>query len=230
MQNARKFIIIGMGAFGREIATTLKDHKADVVIIDRNKETIVELKLEGFYHAVALDATEFSALQRYVSPDDAVIIAMGESFEASILTVANLKRIGVKNIYTRATKAVQISIFESMNVADTLFPEQYAGRKVALELLYDNVKFISEYAAGLYISEVTAPKRFIGKTIIDLNVRKNYNLNVVALKEHITNKDDGKEDEQIYALGFENTPLKETHALILFGKEQDITDFVQKID
>ena len=220
-----KFVVIGMGAFGCEIATVLKDQNTDVVIMDQNKETIAELKQEGFYHAVALDARDIGAVKRFVNPEDTVIVAMGESFESNILIVANLKKIGVTKIYSRATKEVHTQILKSMDVVDTLFPEKYAGRKFALELMYDSVKFISEYAHNMYISEVVAPQQFLGKSIVDLNVRKNYNLNIVALKE---NFEDGS--ERIYALAFENIPLKENHTLILFGKEKDITDFAKEAE
>lgn len=224
MAKAHKFIVIGMGAFGREIATTLKDHDMDVVVIDRNKDTIDELRQEGFYHAASMDATELSTIKRFVTAEDTVIVAMGESFESNILIVANLQKLGVTKIYSRATKLVQTQILKSMNVVETLFPEQYAGRKFAMELMYDSVKFISEYAPGLYISEVVAPKQYWGKTIIDINVRKHFNLNIVALKEKF---DDG--NEEIYALGFENTPLRECHTLILFGKEDDIASFAKNV-
>ncbi|MFA6617554.1 MAG: TrkA family potassium uptake protein [Candidatus Neomarinimicrobiota bacterium] len=223
MSKIQKFVVIGMGAFGREIATVLKDQKADVVVIDENKETIHELKQEGFYHAVSLDATEISSLKRFVSSEDIVIVAMGESFEANIVTVANLKKIGVHQIYSRATKKVHREILKSMNVIETLFPERFAGRKFALELMYDSVQFISEYAKGLCISELKAPKQYWGKTIIDINVRKSFNLNIVALKQKLA-----KGKEEIYALGFENIPLEETHTLILFGKEEDITSFAKQ--
>ncbi len=225
MPKSKKYVVIGMGTFGREIASVLKDQGADVVVVDNNKESINELKQEGFYHAVKLDATDLSALKRFITPEDTAIVAMGESFESNILIVANLKEIGVKRIYSRATKKVHTEILKSMNIVETLFPEQYAGRKIALEIMYDSVKFISEYGKGDYISEVSAPKRYWGKSIIDINVRKNYNLNVVALKEKL---DDGS--EEIYALGFENTPLKEAHTLILFGKEKDITGFAKQAE
>lgn len=224
MAKTHKFVVIGMGAFGREIASTLKDHDMDVVVIDRNKDTIDELRQEGFYHAASMDATEISTIKRFVAPEDTVIVAMGESFESNILIVANLQKIGVTKIYSRATKLVQTQILKSMNVIQTLFPEQYAGRKFAMELMYDSVKFISEYAPGLYISEVVAPKQYWGKTIIDINVRKHFNLNIVALKEKFENG-----NEEIYALGFENTPLKSCHTLILFGKEDDIANFAKNV-
>lgn len=158
MSKNRKFVVIGMGAFGREIASVLKDQNTDVVVIDENKETISELKQQGFYHAVALDATELPALKRFINPEDVVIVAMGESFESNILIVANLKKMGVRRIYSRATKEVHTQILKSMDVVETLFPEKYAGRKFGLELMYDSVKFISEYAKNMYISEVAAPK------------------------------------------------------------------------
>lgn len=225
MSKTHKYAVIGMGAFGREIATTLKDHDKDVVIIDKDKDTIDELRQEGFYHAVCMNATEITAVKRFISPQDTVIVAMGESFEANILIVANLQKMGVTNIYSRATKEIHTRILQNMDVVQTLFPEQYAGRKFALELMYKSVKFISEYAPGIYISEVVAPKQYWGKTIVDINVRKSYNLNIVALKETFENG-----EEKIYALGFENTPLKFCHTLILFGKEEDITSFARNAE
>ena len=220
MAKVQRYILIGMGAFGQEIAYTLKEHHIDLIVMDKSMEVINQMKQDGFDFAVQLDSTDALALGKFVAPDDIVILAMGESFEDNIITVGILTRLKVKKIYTRATKVIHEEILGQMKNTEILFPEKEEGKRVALKLINRGFNFKDEYAPKVYITEVKVPKSFIGKTIIDLQIRTNYQLNVIALKQVAENEN--AEEADINYLGFEEEILNKDHILIVIGKEENI--------
>ena len=224
MSELKKFVIIGMGAYGQAIARTLNDFNADITIIDKDMETIESLKQEGFEHAVQLDSTEEIAISRFVTSDDIVVLAMGESFEDNILTVGILMKLGVKKIYTRAIKEIQTKILDKMDVVETLFPEKQQGRETAIKLFYDGIKFVNEFAPGIYLGEFKIPEKYYGKTIVELNIRQIFKINIIALKE--IDKTDGT-IKKLHPNNFVNIPLNDRHTLIAAGTKESISSFLE---
>ncbi len=227
MSELKKFVIIGMGAYGKAIARTLKKLNADITIIDKNLKTIENLKAEGFDHAVQLNSTDEIALSHFVNPDDIVVLSMGESFEANILTVGILMKFGVKKIYTRAIKEIQTQILDKMDVVETLFPEKQQGNETAIKLFYDGINFVKEFAPGIYLGEFVISKKYYNKTIIELNIRQKHDINIIALKE--INEEDGS-IKKIHPTNFENIPLKENDTLIAVGTKKSISSFLKNVN
>jgi len=227
MAENQRFVLIGLGAFGKEIARTLHEHNADVVIMDRDPNTVNMMKSEGFKFAVQIDNLDPSTLARFVNPDDIVIVSTGDAFESNILTIAILKEIGVKTIYSRATKDIQLKILEKMDITEILFPEKQEGRRFALKLLNRDIKFIDEFAPDIFLIEVPIPGRFIGKSIVDMGIRTKHNVNVIGLK--MVQKDpDGHETQKMDYVGFEKIKLRKEHSLLVIGKEEDLEDLVKE--
>jgi trk system potassium uptake protein TrkA len=229
MSKKHKYVLIGIGAFGKEIARTLLKHNEDILVMDKHESVVNKLKQEGFDFAVQIDATDESALSRFINPEDIVILAMGESFEDNILTVGILKEMGVKKIYARATTEIQMKILERMGITETLFPEKQEGKRFALRLLFDDFKFIDEFTKDVFIGEIAVPEKFFGKTIVEIDLRKNYRINAIGIKDkHITKG--GKETEQLIQIGFENIRLNNNHILIVVGLEKNIRNLTDDID
>jgi len=223
MSKKHKYVLIGMGAFGKEIARTLLKHHEDIIVMDKHEAVINKLKLEGFDYAVQIDTTDEGALSKFINPEDVVILAMGESFEDNILTVGILKEIGVKKIFARATTDIQMKILDRMGISETLFPEKQEGKRFALRLLFEDFKFIDEFTKDVFVGEIAVPEKFYGKTIVEIDVRKNHKVNVIGIKnKHITKG--GKEAEQLLQIGFENVKLNENHVLIVVGFEKNIRE------
>ena len=114
MENNQRFVLIGLGAFGREIARTLHEHDADLIVMDRDPAAVNLMKSEGFKYTVRIDNLDPAALAKFIKPQDIVILSMGDAFEANILTIEILKELGVKSIYCRATRDIQYKILEKM--------------------------------------------------------------------------------------------------------------------
>ncbi|GEM_PF-755811 len=216
-----KFVVIGMGAFGKEVARTLKSRNADVIIMDKNPAVVSQMKQEGFEFVVELDSSESSILPKFIKPEYTVILAMGESFEDTILTVAGLSDIGVKKIYTRATNEIQIRILEKLDITEILFPEKQEGNRFALNLLDPSSKIVEVFGSDVLVSEVKVPKEFYGKTVIELNIRNRFNINVIGIRGPYLRKD-GVEIEKVLPTGFETIRLTDKHKLIIAGYDKDV--------
>ena len=221
MSENQRFVLIGLGAFGKEIARTLNDHNADVIIMDRDPNTVNMMKSEGFKFAVQIDNLDPTSLARFVKPDDIVIVSTGDAFESNILTIEILKEIGVKTIYSRATKDIQVKVLEKMDITEILFPEKQEGRRFALKLLNRDIRFIDEFAPDIYLIEVPVPEKFTRKSILELEIRSKYNVNVIGLKM-MEKSSDGHEIQKMDYVGFEKTKLKKEHSLLVIGKEEDL--------
>ncbi len=223
-----KYVVIGMGTFGYQVAHTLKSRKADVVVIDKDIRRIHEAQAEGFRYAVQLDSTDPVSLARFVQTTDHAIIAMGESFEANILTIGILKELGVEKIYARAVSDIQTKILKQLGVSEILFPEKQAGERFALKVLFEGVLFMEEYQAGIFIGEVKVPEKFFGKNILELQIRNEYQINIIAIKELGSKESGGKDPSRdvIHPIGFERIQLTEGHSMIVVGKEEQIEKFI----
>lgn len=228
MSQTQKFVLIGMGAFGQEIAYTMKYFGAELLVIDKNAETIAQLKRDGFPYVVQLNSTDAAALERFVNKNDIVVLAMGESFEDNIVTVGILTRLGVKKIYTRATRIIHEEILNQMRNTVCLFPEREEGKRVALKLLYKEFNFIEEFSPGVFICEMDVPEKFVGKTIIQLKIRNKYNINIIGLKEFLQTNN-GHHEINMLVTDFENTILKKEHIFVFLAKERNMKLFIDEI-
>jgi len=229
MDNNQRFVLIGLGAFGREIARTLYEHDADIIIMDHDPILVSNMKSEGFKYAVHIDNLDLSALAKFIKPDDIVILSMGDAFESNILTIEMLKELSVKTIYSRATKDIQYKILEKMDITEILFPERQEGRRFALRLLNRDIHFIDEFAPDIYLVEIKIPGELIGKTIVELEIRSKYNVNIIGLKSTINDSGEPEEHTMDY-VGFEKTVLKSEHSLLVIGKEKDLAELVRNTE
>ncbi len=129
-----KYLVIGLGNFGKTLAEELTEQGNDVIGIDLNEHRIEEVK-NRIAVAYILDATEKVALRALPLDDiDCAIVAIGQSMDASLRTVAALKELGVRQIYARALDATHQSILAAMSIRRIFIPESYAARSFARKL------------------------------------------------------------------------------------------------
>jgi trk system potassium uptake protein TrkA len=227
MNDQRRFVLIGLGAYGTEIARTLLQHDADIIVMDRDAVAVNQMKSEGCQFAVRIDNLDPAALAKFIKQDDTVILSMGDAFEALILTIELLKGIGVKTIFARATKDIQYKVLEKMEITEILFPERHEGRRFALKLLNRNFHFIDEFASDIFLIEVPVTEELAGKTILDHEIRTRFNVNIVGLKK-LTIEPGGKETYNTDYVGFEKTTLEVNQILLVIGRESDLADLVSE--
>jgi trk system potassium uptake protein TrkA len=225
----KRFAVIGLGQFGMSIALTLAERGAEVMAIDHDLDTIEQVK-EDVAYAVALDATDIKALKaQNIQEVDAAVVAIGEDFESLLLTTVILQELEVKRIIARAANRQQRAILEKLGVEEILSPEDTVGRSVAEMLLQPTMRSFLSLPDEYEIVEIDTPKRTYEQTLVDLELRKSYNLNLITIKRTFTERQDGEDVEVTHIIGVPkaDTVLKESDKLILMGKTQDINRFIE---
>ena len=123
-----KYLVIGLGNFGKTLAQTLTDNGHEVIGVDSDRLCIDQIK-DRIAFAYIMDSTSSAALRSLPLTDiDCTVVAIGQSMDQSLRTVAALKGLGVENIYARALDSVHKSILEAMNISKIFIPESYAAK------------------------------------------------------------------------------------------------------
>ena len=139
-----QFAVIGLGSFGATVALELTKLNHDVIGIDTIKRNVESLA-DRITHAVFADATDEHVLEELnIQNCDAVVVAIGEDIEASILCVLNLKNLGVDKILVKAKTKAHHTILSHLNVSKIIHPEEDMGVRVAQAL---NYPMVSRYMA-----------------------------------------------------------------------------------
>lgn len=175
-----KYIIVGMGNFGAFLATRLTDLGHEVVGVDSSSSRI-ELVQDKITHAVVLDATDLQAVKNLPMKDcDVVVIAIGEDVGASIMTTAIFKQMNAKRIIGRAINSVQETVIRAIGVDEIIHPEEETAMRLAKRLELKGVLDSLEISDDYNIVEVKLPKRYIGITVAEANIRKEFGLNILS--------------------------------------------------
>ena len=226
----KKFAVIGLGNFGKSIARQLSQKGAEVIAIDKNLKNVEELSEEVAY-AVQLDSTDIRALKaQNIEEVDGVVLAIGSDFEAQMLTAVILKELNVKRIIARASGNNQKKILEKLEVEEILSPEHEVGKFVADTLINPDIVSTLSLPDNYEIAEVTAPVKIVGKKLGDLNLRNNYNINVITVMRTYEKMEGEKLEKQKHIIGVPNpdTEFFEEDVLVLLGKKEHIAGFIEK--
>lgn len=189
----RQFAVIGLGRFGYKVAESLAEKGAEVLAIDDDAEVIQRIS-DSVTRALELDCTDEDALRASgVQEVDVAVVGIGESIEASVLTTALLKKLGIPLIVARASSELHGQILEVVGANRVVYPEHDAAIRVAHGVLLPSVFDRIELPGGVSVAEIRPPKEFVGKTLTELELRQRYGLNVIVVKQ--TAKEDGVEEE-----------------------------------
>jgi len=227
----QRFAVIGLGQFGSAIAKNLSNRGAEVLAIDLSLEKVEGIKDE-VSHAVALDATDKKALlSQNIQDVDAVVVAIGENFQALLLCTFLLIELKVKRIITRSMGNDQRRILEKMGVTEILSPEDEVGGNVAEMLINPNVVMCMQLPDDYEIVEVKAPSAIFDRSLGDIGLREKYKLNLVTIlrkKEGSTEENDNNtKDYHIIGVPDSNTIIQKTDIIIIFGLTKNIERFLE---
>ncbi|MBS1271425.1 MAG: Ktr system potassium uptake protein A [Candidatus Marinimicrobia bacterium] len=224
-----KFVVIGLGVFGRQVALSLAQEGAEVIAVDSDMERVEEIH-DYIAYAVRLDSTDPSALRSLGLQDmEAGIVAIGEDFEANLLTAAYLKQLGVKKVITRASNPIHRRILEQIGADEIISPEDEVGRKTAHRLLRPNLVDYIDVAEDYKLIRVETPQDLVGKSLGEIDFRRNYQLNIISInKKQIPEGEDTTEEVTHEAVPTSQTILEPDTILVIVGKEKDINKFTGK--
>lgn len=212
---SKDFAVIGLGRFGGSICRELSREGMQVLAIDNDEDRVNEYKNIA-YHAVIADSTDEETLKEIgIRNFDHVIVAIGENIQASILTAVILTDMGIKKITVKAQNDYHEKILNKIGVDQVVHPERDMGKKIAHNIISNNILDYLELSDEHSIVEVKAGRRMVGKSLVDLDIRANYGCNVVAIKR----------GRDINVSPNANEPLEVGDILIVIGSDRDVSRF-----
>ena len=181
----RQFLVVGCGRFGSSIALKLMDMGADVMIVDLREDNIQSLMGKVTY-AIQADATDEVALGNLgIRNFDTAIVCIGEDIQASILVTMMIKELGIRMIVAKAQSETHAKVLYRIGADRVVFAEREMGIRVAKSLMSNNVMDTIEFAPDFSMLEIAPLQEWIGKTIVQLNLRVHHRINVIAIKRGI---------------------------------------------
>lgn len=228
-----KMAVIGLGHFGLHLALRLTEQGVEVLGIDISEDRVEKLR-DRIAHAVVLDSTDVRALSQVGIADfDCVIVAIGDHFEASILTTAHLQELKVKRIINRVLSTVHERILKLMNIQELIVPEGEAAAQLARRLAMSGVLEHFDISNEYSIVEIPSPEWIVGKTLEELDIRKKYHLNLITI---LQKEQSGMEllaegkKAKMRSLGVPSANLQFSarDILVVFGKNSDIEKFLDR--
>ena len=178
----RQVLVIGLGRFGQSLARALIAGGAEVMAMDASEDATEEVADE-VTHVMIADSTEENVLKE-VGPEqfDIVVCAIGGDIQASIMTTLLLKELGTKKLIAKASTALHGRALEKLGVDRVVYPERDMAQRLAQDVFAPNINELMPLTLTQSMFEMPAPKRFAGKSLIELNLREQYGFNVVAIK------------------------------------------------
>ena len=178
----KSILLIGLGRFGRHIAMKLDELHHHVMAVDK-EDTRVDAVLPFVTNAQIGDATNEDFLSSLgVGNFDVCIVAIGDNFQNSLEVTSLLKELGARMVVSRAARDVHAKFLLRNGADEIVYPERQLADWVAIRYSADHILDYIELDEGHAIFEISIPEEWIGKTIGQLDIRKKYNVNIMALK------------------------------------------------
>lgn len=180
----KTYAILGLGIFGSTIAKTLSEYNCEVIGIDKDI-SCVERVSEFATQAVQADFTDIDQLRAIgVEDADVAVVATGSRLEESIMAILNLKELGVPYILAKAKNKMYMQILLKIGADKVVRPEKEMGERVAKTLLSRNVIEMVDIDDEYSIMELHAPRNWVGKALIDLELRTKFGVNILGIRKH----------------------------------------------
>lgn len=178
----KDFAVIGLGRFGGSICRTLSEQGKEVLAIDLNEDRVNEFSSIAS-HAVVGDSTDEAMLKSIgIRNFDHVFVAIGEDIQSSILTTLILKELGVANITAKAQNDYHEKVLRKIGADHVVHPERDMGIRIANNMSSNSVLDYLALSDEHSIVEFVANEKISGRTILDIDIRKKYGVNIVAIK------------------------------------------------
>lgn len=180
----KSFAVIGLGRFGESIATELANAGADVLAVDIDKDRVRALA-DIVTCAVTVDIRDTEAMESLgLSNMDAVIIAVTQSLDISILATIYAKECGVPYVVAKSKDEVHTRILKKIGADKIIIPERETGIRIARHLLTGNIINLVELSDTIRMIEIDIRPEWAGHTLRELDLRKKEKINVIALRSN----------------------------------------------
>lgn len=216
----RRVAVIGLGNFGSHFAKGLIGTDLDLLAIDTSEETVNRIA-EFVPRAVVADATDRRILEEIgVGNADIAVVSLGGRMDASIIVVLHLRSLGVAEICVKAISDDHARILELIGATRIIHPEREVAEQLAHGIAHPSVMKYLPLMGDYAIVELATPPEFVGKTLPDLHLRRDHQVNVIAVSP-------AGDPKRLQAPSVD-TPLAKGSLLVLIGEKRDLESFQRK--
>lgn len=179
----KTYAVFGLGRYGRAVAEELVKNGAEVIAVDNNEERVNDAA-QTIPVCKCADITDPEVIDKLdIAEVDVVIIAMANSLESTVMAITLCKEAGVKTVIAKCVEEMQGKIFERVGADKVVFPEKEAGTRLGKNLLSSGFIDIVELSEDVSMVEIPIKSQWEGKNLIELDLRKRYDINVVAISK-----------------------------------------------
>lgn len=206
--------VVGLGRFGQRLCLELVEGGVDVLAIDRIEAQVNSVR-NTVQRAVIADGSDFEVISGLVSKEfDYAVVGIARNIEASVLCTLNLKKLGIENVVARASSYEHGEILQALGVNQVVFPESESANELARRVLHPNLVEYIPLAEGYEIVEIDCPKEFAEKSLQEIDVRRKYQVVVVAIRSADSTRTD--------IMPRPDKVLKKGEKLVVIGRTEDI--------
>ena len=178
----KSVLVIGLGRFGRHLAYKMKELGNDVKIVDKDEKLVNEMA-EKFTDSHIGDCTNEAVIRSLgVKQMDCCFVSIGEDFQSSLVITSLLKRAGAKHVVAKANQEIQEELLVQIGADEVVYPEREIAEKLAVRYNANNIFDYVQLTADYSIYEIPILPGWVGKSIVEVDVRKKYRINIIAVK------------------------------------------------
>lgn len=184
MKTKNSYAVLGLGRYGYAVAKELVETGAEVLVVD-SREDVINDVVDEFPLCKCADITDEDAIaQLGISNIDVVIIAVASNLETSVMATTLCKDAGVKTVIVKCSNERHCKILSKIGADKVVLPEYESGVRLAKNLLSSGFVDILELTNNISLVEFDVKPEWVGKTLVDLNLRKKYSINVIAIQQN----------------------------------------------
>ena len=214
----KSFLIIGLGRFGKHLAEKFYELGDEVMAIDLNEERVQNI-MPIVTSAKIGNCTNPDTMKTLgVSNFDVCFVCTGSNFQNSLEITSLLKELGAKKVVSKAGSDVHAKFLQRNGADDVIYPERDSSFRVASRYSIDNVFDYIELSKDMAIYEIPVAESWIDKSVSQIDVRKKYNLNILAIKEN----------NKITALPTADYVFYGSEHIVILGRNQDVEKFMKR--
>ena len=214
----KSFLVIGAGTFGHHICQELARQKCEVMVVDNDAKPLEDL-LNVVTSAKIADCANIETLRSFDIPSfDACFVTVGRNFQYSLEITSLLKELGAKKVFANADEDIQAKFLLRIGADEVIYPEKDCAVRLSIAESSDSIFDCMPLTDDFGIYEITVPKKWVGKTVVKLDVRRAYNLTVLALKN----------GSDLRPLPPVDHVFTETEHLMVLGRDADIRRIIDR--
>lgn len=213
----KSILIIGLGRFGRHMAQKFYEQGNDVMAVDCVEER-VNVVLPYVTNAQIGDATDEMFLSSLgISNYDLCVVTIGDNFQSSLETTALLKDLGANYVLSRASRDVHAKFLLRNGADEVIYTEKETAERLAVKFGFDSIFNYIELNKDFSIYEISVPNGWVGKSILQKNVRSKYNVSILAIKV----------GDNLYPLPHPDHIFTENEILMVLGRDEDVERLIK---